>query len=132
MKGFAIGALVGVAFLLGACVSSDGNILETKRLSLSSSQVASVHKGVKVSLKDPMSAQFENIKAVRVRYDSGVSRDVVCGLVNAKNGFGGYVGFQAFIGSFVEDGMFRVKGMDSDSYGFIAGHCDRVYGLPVR
>lgn len=40
------------------------------------------------SLKDPASAQFRNVKA----YKSGA----VCGEYNARNGFGGYVGFKRF------------------------------------
>ena len=45
-------------------------------------------------MKDPASAQFRN---VRLRpYGSG---QVVCGEVNAKNSYGGYVGFVPFVAS---------------------------------
>lgn len=43
---------------------------------------------VQAQLKDPDSAQFRNLAA---------SEDVVCGEVNAKNAFGGYVGHTRFI-----------------------------------
>jgi hypothetical protein len=48
---------------------------------------------VKQLLKDPDSAQFRNVKEFT---------GPVCGEVNSKNGFGGYVGFSKFIvvGSF--------------------------------
>ena len=38
-------------------------------------------------LKDPDSARFRDIKS---------SGDVLCGMVNARNGFGGYTGFVPF------------------------------------
>ena len=40
-----------------------------------------------MQLNDPESAQFRNLE---------LAGDAVCGEVNAKNGFGGYVGFQPF------------------------------------
>jgi hypothetical protein len=43
-------------------------------------------------LKDPSSAQFEQIRLVD--YQDG---KVVCGEVNAKNSYGGYVGFRPFV-----------------------------------
>lgn len=46
---------------------------------------------IEAKLKDPQSAQFESF----VSRLSG--EPVVCGTVNAKNGFGGYAGKQPFI-----------------------------------
>lgn len=45
-------------------------------------------------LKDPDSAEFRNVE-----FYSGGSVPVACGEVNAKNGFGGYTGFERFIAS---------------------------------
>lgn len=42
------------------------------------------------TLKDPSSAQFRNVV---------LKGGAVCGEVNAKNAFGGYVGFQHFVWS---------------------------------
>jgi len=39
-------------------------------------------------LRDPHSAEFSDVYAN--------SKGIVCGSVNAKNGFGGYIGFSAF------------------------------------
>ncbi len=67
---------------------------------------------VKAKLKDPESADFRN-----VRFFSGGGIPVACGEVNAKNGFGGYNGFERFIatgpeGAFLEsevsDGIGKV------------------------
>lgn len=48
-------------------------------------------------LKDPQSAQF-----VKVRLNT--TKTALCGQVNAKNGYGGYVGFRDFIAT--EKGVF--------------------------
>lgn len=45
-------------------------------------------------LKDPNSAQFNGVRLVS--YAGG---KVICGTVNAKNSFGGYVGFTPFVAS---------------------------------
>ena len=47
---------------------------------------------IKQKLKDPNSAQFKN-----VTFNRSSKSKVVCGQVNSKNSFGGYVGFQRFI-----------------------------------
>ena len=73
---------VALAGLLAACAGNE--------------QSASFEKakaGIASQLKDPSSAQFRGMKARRT--DKGAV--VVCGEVNAKNGFGGYIGFTPFI-----------------------------------
>lgn len=45
---------------------------------------------VRSSLKDPASAQFEGVQ-------KGKKAGSVCGAVNAKNSYGGYVGFRRFV-----------------------------------
>lgn len=47
---------------------------------------------VRESLRDPESAQFRNL-----RVKEKPSGAIVCGEVNAKNGFGGYEGFERFV-----------------------------------
>ena len=46
---------------------------------------------VKETLKDPKSAQFKNVMFRNVG-----NSPVICGEVNSKNSFGGYIGFQRF------------------------------------
>ncbi|WP_420137867.1 hypothetical protein [Sphingomonas sp.] len=50
--------------------------------------IQDAEQAVTSALNDPASAQFRNVQA----FPKGV-----CGEVNAKNGFGGYVGFRRFI-----------------------------------
>lgn len=46
------------------------------------------------SLKDPDSARFGDVMAAR----AADGTTIVCGYVNARNSFGGYVGMQPFSG----------------------------------
>lgn len=48
-------------------------------------------KALQNRLKDTQSAQF---KSLFRNYKTGV----ICGFVNAKNGFGGYTGYKRFVG----------------------------------
>lgn len=57
-------------------------------------QVMSKDK-LKESLRDPGSAKFEGVGAHRVASGGFV----FCGRMNAKNGFGGYTGFERFVAS---------------------------------
>jgi hypothetical protein len=50
-------------------------------------------EAVRNHLKDPDSARFRNVTIIRVEPDGAV----VCGEVNAKNSYGGYVGFRRFV-----------------------------------
>lgn len=50
--------------------------------------------GVRNRLKDPGSAEFRNVFFKRHE-----GTPIVCGEVNSKNGFGGFTGFQHFVGA---------------------------------
>lgn len=47
-------------------------------------------------LKDPLSVQFRNVKIGKREQQGGDTAVIWCGEVNAKNSFGGYVGFSHF------------------------------------
>lgn len=50
---------------------------------------------MRAALRDPESARFGSATHVRAVCNEG-AHDIVCGSVNAKNGFGGYTGAQGF------------------------------------
>lgn len=61
-------------------------------VALSSDIQTRAEDAIRATLKDPQSAQFERMRA-------GSAADgatLVCGFVNAKNGFGGYTGRKLF------------------------------------
>lgn len=55
-------------------------------------QVAKLKEKIANTLRDPMSAQFRNLQVT-------ASKSALCGEINAKNAFGGYVGFRRFVAS---------------------------------
>lgn len=65
-------------------------------------------------LADPYSAKFEAIRARTVPNLKGRPTRVICGTVNAKNAFGGYVGAQPFV-YFVEDHDFNIAADAADA-----------------
>lgn len=69
------------------------------RYNLSDHEGAIVEEAVRDGLKDPESARFDKVEATSSE-ENGV---VVCGLVNAKNSFGGYEGKSPFMGMLVND-----------------------------
>lgn len=68
---------------------------------LSDSQISFIQNEVRNNLKDPESARFAQIAAVRE--PEGIL--LVCGFVNGRNSFGGYTGFQPFSGIYTELGQ---------------------------
>lgn len=68
--------------------------------SITDAQMKAIRETVAYDMKDPDSVQFRNMAATRS--PSGVT--YVCGEVNARNGFGGYVGFSPFYGMFKPNG----------------------------
>lgn len=56
-----------------------------------------IRAAVGEKLKDPYSAVLSDMARRTVPNAKGVPTDVVCGLVNAKNSFGGYVGPRPFV-----------------------------------
>lgn len=56
--------------------------------------VAAAKAWVEAHLKDPSSVQYRNVR--RVPDKNGYPRVMICGEMNAKNSYGGYVGFRRF------------------------------------
>jgi hypothetical protein len=54
--------------------------------------VANAKKGAVQTLRDPESARFDQVRVVT----NSLGKKGVCGLINAKNAYGGYVGFKKF------------------------------------
>ena len=102
-------AITSVALLVTGCGA--GQLAEVQLqplapLSLSTDQIAMVQTVVKFSLQDPRAAQFGTIKGGKDQ-DGKV---VVCGLVNAKNNFGGFTGM-TFTGELDSAGSFKMGAM---------------------
>ena len=94
---------------------------------LSTAQITLVQNTVKFSLQDPNAAQFGTIKGGKAQ-DGKV---IVCGLVNAKNNFGGFTGM-TFTGEINSGGAFTMAAMGdiSDVSSAIQQVCGK-HGLVV-
>ncbi len=70
-----------------------------------------VQSKVKQEMKDPDSTKFQKLREIK----NSVGESVACGEVNAKNSYGGYVGYQLF--SYSSDGIVILNSpKDSDYY----------------
>lgn len=91
---------------------------------LSAADIVAVQKGVRERLKDPESSRFGGMGASK-RRDGLI---YVCGVVNARNSFGGYTGSQPFIGLLQSDGIatrfgvFGIGGTDIETSA-VLGEC---------
>jgi len=86
-------------------VSSDSSTKPTaadKQSARDSFLMVKGQESVLSKLKDPKSADFRAVYLLR----SGDDRAAICGEVNSKNAFGGYVGFQRFVSSGAPEATF--------------------------
>lgn len=131
--------LVACAMLAGCTAAQQSPApLEksTTYRALSAGDVKIVQDGVRKSLKDPGSATFGPMTAAQ----EGKDHSWVCGVVNAKNSFGGYTGNRPFMGMLVHMGvggkgvsMFQVTSMggtEAETYATME-MCSR-YGVVPR
>ncbi len=88
-------AMMFVVLALAGCANAGAQMqlraAPVEPVSLTPQQLQTVDSTIRGIMKDPDSAKFKNI--VSSRRDGTV---YVCGSVNAKNSFGGYVGFSPF------------------------------------
>ena len=68
-------------------------------------------QGIKSAMDDRLKdSESAKLKDVRIAKDG-----TVCGLVNAKNSYGAYAGYEPFIGMKLSTGRFYVVGVGSES-----------------
>jgi hypothetical protein len=131
-----IAVLLACAMIAGCTTASQepspAPMANTKR-SLTAEEVATVQDGVRKSLKDPNSAMFGPMTGAQ----EGNDHTWVCGVVNAKNSFGGYTGDKPFMGMLVHMPaggktlkMFQVTSMGgTDSATYATMEMCRRYGV---
>ena len=105
-------------------------------VTLSAAQIEAIRQGVGVRLKDPESARLGRLSAGmlpkegNLREESGII--AVCGFVNAKNSYDGYVGQMPFSGFLTGAGdvhIFALSGIATrDTEAWFYRDC-RVWGL---
>lgn len=91
----------GLAAVIGGCAPQSS--LPPAPLSpavLGAAEMAAVEKGLRDAMKDGPSARLGPVSAVR----DGRGMVHVCGTVNGRNSYGGYTGFQPYVGVLSEFG----------------------------
>lgn len=86
-------------------------------------EVDAVKDAMYETLKDNESARIKNL-----RFKMVDGTEYFCGLVNSKNSYGGYGGFEPFIGFTFEE-INKQKGYVPSGYGAAAGRLCSVNGL---
>ena len=85
-----------------------------------------VQEQVAQVLKDPSSAQFQNVQALDEE-----AFWYICGEVNGKNSFGAYAGFDRFYGTYYPmTDMATGAIVENDDYSIYSNRCD-VTGAPI-
>lgn len=92
--------LIAVAALSACALAGAGDALGAP---LDAALIERAVASLRLKLKDPGSAQFDQVAGAR---NNALDKDRagVCGYVNAKNGFGGYVGRRVFAVAVTDDG----------------------------
>lgn len=99
---------IAAAMMLFGCQSSRpadplAGVMPGSPYKLSSEQIAKIKSAVSEGLKDPDSAKFPD-QFVATKEGNNIT---VCGYVNAKNSYGGYVGKKPFhVLGFASSGLF--------------------------
>lgn len=75
---------------LGACVAATD--VPTQSATPPGALVTQTQAQITAQLRDPLSAQWRGIRG----YTTAFGDQIICGEINAKNAFGGYVGFKQF------------------------------------
>ena len=93
---------------------------------LTDEELKIVQDGIRMRLKDPMSAMFPGETRAARAADGEIT---ACGLVNAKNSFGGYTGASLYI-AIVRNGVVVDGTIESSEYNIVANFC-RQRGVAI-
>lgn len=117
--------------LIGLALSGCGS----KQAAAGMILVSAAKDAVSAAMKDPQSVEFRNVRTVDLVTEAGTGL-IVCGEFNAKNGFGGYSGFEKFAwhpdGKLLARSLFPEEGrplVDSAIEAFCSGRMPIAQGV---
>lgn len=122
-----IAAVIACAGCSSTTMSNVTAAPATTPVALRAPDVDNVKLGVSALLRDPPSAVFGRIAAAR----AADGTTYVCGLVNAKNGFGGYTGEVPFAGTLAADRFQLVAMGGTANETWVASDMCRRYGVAL-
>lgn len=103
-------ALLIGALILAGCVAVETREIEVSRANISQSLINKTHATIREMMKDPESTKFRRT----VTYRSVEGDHIICGEHDAKNGFGGYTGYEKYYFRY-RNGLNVIKHVDSSS-----------------
>lgn len=116
--------IAGVALALCLPIAAQGQANKGGQQAV---MIAAAKKAAAYDLKDPASAQYRNVRV------SDVLPTYVCGEINAKNSYGGYVGFTPFYYSHDDGSVVVAKADDEIDQGLMKIVCaKRVEGAAAQ
>lgn len=99
-------ASLSAVVLLAGCEVKE---VQVQPVAPSGAMIAKLKSTIDSGLRDPSSAQYRGF----VAYAIGEGDTLLCGELNAKNGFGGYVGFNTISAVFDANGTLETYRVDS-------------------
>jgi hypothetical protein len=118
-----------ITLIVAGCAAGGGGsslspeLIAVSPVNLTPAQIAIIQAGVRAKLKDPDSARFGIIRAGA----NASGQIMVCGMINAKNSYGGYSGMSPFMGD-LSSTAFKLDGMaggDSEGSAMMLALCNR-------
>lgn len=83
-------SFIAIVSIAAADVARSQEVIDGSASNIEASELDALLKSTPEFLKDPTSAQFSKLRK------DPTNSDYICGSINAKNAFGGYVGTQYF------------------------------------
>lgn len=106
--------------LLAACAPGEQMLATPVTLDITETTLA--EQAITSRLRDPTSAQFREVTG----YSLPDGSRIICGEVNARNGFGGYAGFSPFYVRLRDGQVIRLYNDDGTGYGPASIGCTRA------
>ena len=104
-----LAVLLSLGFVLSACAFVPTAQVAVTRAAIPQSLVTQAQGDLRNMMKDPESAKFRNA----VTYRSALGDQIICGEYDARNGFGGYSGYETYYYRF-RAGALLFKWIDSN------------------
>lgn len=98
-----VACIAAVSVALSGCYGQPTReaLAAASRRDLTTAEKVSLTRSMSQTLKDPDSAHFKWMPVVLIRRTDGATN--YCGLLNSKNSYAGYVGFQPFYAQLTSD-----------------------------
>jgi hypothetical protein len=85
--------LIALTLIAGVSIPVLAEQTEFDKVRLTQDEALNI---IKSSMRDPDSVKFEKVKRYTMTLKDGSKGNITCGNVNAKNAYGGYVGYKKF------------------------------------